>query len=101
MNYILRFHRAVEEDVRHAREWYEGRETGLGARFELAYFSTLDSIARSAEAPRPTFRIFRRVLVQKFPYAVWYRVDGNLATIVLVFDCRRDPRFLRRVLRSR
>ena len=56
-----------------AYEWYEGQREGLGRRFRAA----LDvAVFRIAEGPT-TFpvchRDLRRVLVERFPYAIYYR----------------------------
>lgn len=76
--------------------WYEERRAGLGAVFR----NELDAaIIRIAEAPQ-TFAVYykdlRRVLVRRFPYAVYYRTYPDLVVIVGVFHGKRDPNALRR-----
>jgi len=44
---------------------------------------------------------FYRMLAQRFPYAIYYKVDGDLCVVWRVLDCRRDPRRLREALARR
>jgi hypothetical protein len=101
VNYQPVFRPEVISDLRDAVEWYESQSPGLGERFLSEYFAVLNLIRRSAETPRKAFDEFRRVLMKKFPFAVWYEVDQNAAIILVVWDCRQNPKKLRAILRSR
>lgn len=41
---------------------------------------------------------FRRVLLRRFPYAVYFRVHDDVVQVFAVFHARRDPRELRKHL---
>lgn len=89
------FEREATEDALEAYDWYERQRPGLGARFRDA----LDSaIRRIAEAPT-TYPIIRRnvrrVVVHRFPYAVYYRVYPEGISVIAVFHGKRNPRILR------
>lgn len=71
-------------DVRDAYERYESQSVGLGEEFlrclEVGF-------ARIAENPLPyplRFDTFRRVLLQRFPYAVYYEFTEATVTVYYV-----------------
>jgi hypothetical protein len=101
VSFELRFRPEVLSDVAEAFSWYEGQVSGLGDEFLREYFRALHFLRDSAEAPRRVFEDFRRILLKRFPFAVWYEVEANAAIILLVWDCRRDPERLSGLLRSR
>jgi len=41
---------------------------------------------------------FNRSLSKRFPFTIYYHVDGDTATVVAVLDARRSPQWLRRRL---
>lgn len=78
-------------DLLHAYDWYEDRRAGLGTRFRTALD---EAIARVAENPGrfPTiYRDLRRILLYRFPYAVYYRVYPSHVAVVAVFHGKRSP----------
>jgi hypothetical protein len=34
---------------------------------------------------------FHRLLAKRFPYTVYYQVDGETCTVFRVLDCRQEP----------
>jgi plasmid stabilization system protein ParE len=79
------------DDIRAARSWYEQRREGLGAAFDLALEATLMRLQRMPEAHPLVAPPFRRAVVRRFPYEVFYRLDADTAVIVLVFHTAQDP----------
>jgi len=89
--YAIEAEPAVEADVEAAFEWYEGEEPGLGFEFleelRAAYHRILDhpfgyQVLRFG---------IRRVLTRRFPYAVYFSVEGETIVIVAVVSTARDP----------
>ena len=52
--------------------WYEEKEPGLGFRFLHDLEIALAAIARRPEMCQPVQSGFRRALVHRFPYAVFF-----------------------------
>lgn len=98
MKRYLLFRAQVAADLREAFGWHETQVPGLGDQFLEQFFQTLDFISHSAEAPRKVFQNYRRVLLKRFPFAVWYEIGGDKVTILIVWDCRRDPERLAELL---
>jgi hypothetical protein len=87
----LRLIRQALAELEHAADDYDEARTGLGARFLLAVEKAIDSIhAAPHRWPRVDDR-HHRVLVHRFPFAVFYRFDDAEVIIVAVAHRRRRP----------
>jgi plasmid stabilization system protein ParE len=82
----------AEEDLADARTWYERRREGLGDRFVLSVEAALDRIRRIPEGATEVFPGVRRVVVRRFPYAVFYRVEPDQLAVIAVYHTKRNPR---------
>ena len=81
---------AAEDEVRDAYDWYEQRRAGLGGEFLACVEEALHRIARMSEAPAPVHRDVRRVLLRRFPHAVFYVIESDAIVVLAVFHGRRD-----------
>jgi plasmid stabilization system protein ParE len=86
---------AADADIQTAFDFYENFQPGRGALFlhhldaALGYLKTFPEIA-------PTFAgAYRRLLVPRFPYGVFYSVTGKRVIICGVLDLRQDPNAIR------
>lgn len=82
----------AEEDLAEARQWYETRREGLGDEFLEQVDVAFDRIQRMPLVPAVKYKDTRRVLLKRFPYAVFYHVDDDQITIIAVYHTSRDPR---------
>ena len=82
----------AEQDLADAKAWYERKQEGLGERFILCVEAALDHIRRSPAGATEIYPGVRRVVVRKFPYGVFYRVDPDQIGIIAVYHSKRDPR---------
>jgi len=97
----LRYLRDAAGEVREAAEWYGARNPVLRSAFRLAIRK---SVAAAVENPgrfRCVYGEFRRVLMKRFPYAIWFRWHEETVVIVTVIHCARDPDELQRRFRQR
>ena len=67
----------AEADLEYARDWYEQQRNGLGAEFLLAMEEALDRIGRTPHMNGVVHQNIRRGLTRRFPYAVYYRIEGD------------------------
>ena len=81
----------AERDIAEAYRWYEQRRAGLGEEFLGCVDACVQSIARSPELHPPVHENYRRVLVRRFPYAVFYDSLSGRVTVYGVFHTSRDP----------
>lgn len=92
MNLPLIITPEAEADLGDAKRWYDRQREGLGGEFVLCVEEALDRIRRIPEGASMVFPGVRRVVVRRFPYGVFYRVDPDQIAIIAVYDTRRDPR---------
>ena len=95
----VRVLRSAVEDLAAGRRFYDGQERGVGNYFFAELFSDIDTLAHVAGVHRVQFG-FHRMLAKRIPYAVYYRVIAGEAVVFRVFDCRRDPKWIRQSLQK-
>ena len=81
----------VEQDVTEAYAWYESRRPGLGEEFLSSVDACVEAICRTPEMHSAVHEKYRRGLVRRFPYAVFYEYAEGAVTIYCVFHTSRDP----------
>ncbi len=81
----------AEQDLAEAYAWYEGRRTGLGEEFLSCVDARIEAIRRTPEIYAVVHENYRRGLVRRFPYAVFYDYVGDTMTVYCVFHTSRDP----------
>ena len=91
--------RSAFEDLANAREFYEEQQQGLGEYFLDSLFSEIDSLAFYGGI-HPVREGFHRALTRRFPYAVYYRIEQGVVLVFRVLDCRRDPRWIEKQLKT-
>jgi plasmid stabilization system protein ParE len=85
----------AEQDVAEAYGWYEGRRTGLGEDFlscvDVCVQATcVQAICRTPEMHATILANYRRGLVRRFPYAVFYEYAAETVTVYGVFHTSQD-----------
>jgi plasmid stabilization system protein ParE len=81
----------AELDIAEAYIWYEGRRAGLGEEFLSSVDACLESIRRRPEMYSIVHEGYRRSLIRRFPYAVFYEPSEATVIIYAVFHTSRDP----------
>jgi len=81
----------AEQDMAEAYGWYEGRRTGLGEELLSCVDARIEAIRRTPEMHAVVHENYRRGLVRRFPYAVFYEYVGGTVTVYCVFHTSRDP----------
>jgi hypothetical protein len=66
----------AQEDLIQGFHFYEDREAGLGAYFLDCLFSDIDSLLVYAGIHQVVYS-HRRCLSKRFPFAIYYSVEGN------------------------
>jgi hypothetical protein len=51
----------------------------------------MNGIRRSPELYEVVFKQYRRAMVRRFPYAVFFKAQDQVITIYSVFHCSQDP----------
>jgi plasmid stabilization system protein ParE len=82
----------AEQDATEAYAWYEGKEPGLGEEFLRCVDACILSIRRNPELHQFVFESYRRVMVRRFPYVIFYEYSDNTIVVYSVFHCSQDPK---------
>jgi len=85
-------------DIDEAYGWYECQRPGLGEEFLHCVDACVQSVRRTPEMHSKVFEDYRRGLVRRFPYAVFYEFAAGVVTVYCVFHTSRDPAKWRRRL---
>lgn len=89
--YGLRADPLADLDVEAVVRWYERQRSGLGRDFlrelRAAYARILAGLLGYQGVRWDT----RRALLRRFPYAVYFLVDGDVVVVVAVLHTSRDP----------
>lgn len=101
MTYTLRFLPEVEEDVIGGYVWYEAKLSGLGEEFLRVFYACAGEISRNPLLYPKVYGDFRRRLLRRFPYAIYFMVNDNQIIVFGLFHCARDPRTIITKLRDR
>jgi plasmid stabilization system protein ParE len=83
---------AAKAELAEARDWYDDQHPYLGERF-MSEFRAL--AVRLSEHPRlfPTVRgEARRAVFHRFPYGLFFRIQGDVVEVFACFHARRHPR---------
>ena len=84
----------AQRDLIESYRFYEGQGEGLGDYFLDSLFSDIDSLQFYAGI-HPVYFGYNRLLSKRFPFAVYYRVENEIARVYAVLDCRREPSWTR------
>ncbi len=82
----------ARRDVERAALWYARYRAGLDDEFVDAGAGTLAALAAGPERYAAAYRDLRRVSVDRFPYALTFRIRGDAVRVVACTHYRRDPR---------
>jgi plasmid stabilization system protein ParE len=81
----------ADTDVAESYDWYERREPGLGEDFLRCVEACVLGIQRHPRLYPVVVDEFRRALLRRFPFEVFYEPGDDHITIYSVFHCSQDP----------
>jgi plasmid stabilization system protein ParE len=81
----------AETDIAEAYDWYERRSAGLGKYFLRQLNDCFDAIRQRPLMFEIAVDDYRRALVRKFPYAVYFEHSADQIVVDAVFHCSQDP----------
>jgi len=85
------FRPAAAADIEAAYGWYEEQRPGLGEDFLGAVEKAMQSIAEYPDAYPVVHRGTRRILLDRFPYGLYYRIAGDHLIVVACMHAARHP----------
>ncbi len=73
------------------RLWYEEKAVGPGEEFVRIFYACCSDLTRNPMICQKVHGEFRRRLLRRFPYAIYFRVEEDLVIVFGLFHCARDP----------
>ncbi len=81
----------AEADLAEAFAYYEGQLAGLGHEFITTLEEQLERVAANPLHYQIDYREVRRAVIRRFPYAVFYLVEGAVVVVLAIEHQARDP----------
>jgi plasmid stabilization system protein ParE len=88
----VRLNRAASAELGEAYDWYESERAGLGEAFLQEFMRVVRRIEEFPRFNPIVHSDVRRARLGRFPYSVFYRVDGVDILIMSVYHSRRTPK---------
>jgi plasmid stabilization system protein ParE len=88
---VIRFTPDADAELAESRQWYAHQRADLDLEFMECIDEALLRIVRNPELYPIVYRTLRRVVVRRFPFAVFYEASAAEVQVVAVFHSRRDP----------
>ena len=90
----IRFHPAARREILRAFDWYRQEASPLVATGFLDDFEqALALLKRHPEIGEPGSSLTRRLVLQRYPYTVVYRLAGETLEIVAIAHHSRQPEY--------
>lgn len=81
----------AERDLAESYAWYEGQRAGLGEEFLTCVDACIEGIRRHPAMWTVLHESYRRALVRRFPYVVFYEHADDAVIVYGIFHTSRDP----------
>jgi toxin ParE1/3/4 len=96
MSRHLRIEPEAEDDLHEAYGWYESCRVGLGDEFVLAIEATLAKVVRKPQVFSWVSDSVQRAIVKRFPYGVFFLVEGDAIVVLAIMHAKRRPSIWKR-----
>jgi plasmid stabilization system protein ParE len=85
------FRPAARDELEAGASWYESKSPGLGLEFVKAVKVKVDLIIQSPLMYQEAMHGTRRAALNRFPYVIYFRINGQRLVILAVFHSSRKP----------
>jgi len=83
--------RVAKMDINASARWYDARTPRLGADFLAAVQDVIEQLREFPESGPLVYRTLRHLLLDRFPYTLFYVYDSGRVRVIAVMHWRRDP----------
>jgi plasmid stabilization system protein ParE len=85
------FTQAARLELIEAQDWYESEAAALGHRFREAINVLSERMSANPRQFPFVFKNVRRAFLRRFPYSLFFVVDGDTLLVLACFHASRDP----------
>lgn len=90
----------AEDDLIADRKFYDERQPGLGDYCIKCLIADIELLPRTAGSHAKHYGSHRSIC-ERFPYAIYYRLEDDVLQIRAVVDCRHRPAWIRKHVKRR
>ena len=80
----------AERDLDLGAEFYDSQSPGAGSYFIRGLLDDIEGLLKHGGV-HAKHRGFHRAMSHRFPFAIFYELNGDVIDIYAVLDCRQDP----------
>jgi plasmid stabilization system protein ParE len=91
MNYTLKILSPARADLRSIWLWYMAIRPELAADFLLCTEESMERVKRNPLSYPSVYNDIKRIVMQRFPYALFYRIKDSVIHIIAVAHTHRSP----------
>jgi plasmid stabilization system protein ParE len=91
MTFVIRLRVEAENDIHDASVWYESQRLLLGHDFLDAVETAFSRISENPLQFPILYRGTRRALLSRFPFGVFFRLNGQTIIVLAVLHASRNP----------
>lgn len=91
MSHRVLLRREAQDDLGDAANWYEEQRRGLGGAFLDQSLEALERIGANPLALPVVHQSLRRSLMRRFPFAIYYRIEPDVVSVVAIMHGSRSP----------
>lgn len=88
----LRYTDRAKDDVGLSFAWYERQRRGLGFEFLDCVEAAIRSIQDNPKLYKIFYDNFRGTVVRRFPFSIYYTIEGDEVVVHAIFDSRQHPK---------
>lgn len=96
MSLSLVLRRCAEQDISEATRWYEREQPGREKQFETQLEKAFERIKEHPTRTALYFQDVRFLLLDQFPYVIYYQVQVTRVEVIAVVHTQRSPRVWQR-----
>jgi len=82
---------SAEQDLINGFSFYQIQSQGLGHYFLDSVYADIESLLLYCGIHPKHFGYYR-LLTKRFPFAIYYQIEGKNIRIYAVLDCRKNPK---------
>lgn len=87
----LRYTERAKNDLELAFTWYENQRQGLGLEFLDCVEASIATIMQMSLLFAEHHQPFRRALIRRFPFSIFFTIEKDCLVVHAVFDNRQNP----------
>jgi plasmid stabilization system protein ParE len=100
MPWSIKISASAKKDITDIKNWYKEQSVLAAKNFIFELTEAIDSLQKEIKEHKPVFKKYRRLLLKRFPYVIYYNrlPDDHITEIIAVLHTKRDRPFVKKRL---